>query len=163
MATDYGMRLYAHGVELRSDGRYQERHRTGPFTFLRDRARDRARRGAIRAWSKASARRLAFIAANAALFFAAHLTLTYRATQQEWEPEGDRNLRFVQRCHADRHRFLRCLRSEIGEYLWVREFQRRGVVHFHVLTEKAVTQLGSRRFGQEPRASSTTAPCWSMA
>jgi len=52
-------------------------------------------------------------------FFAVHLTLTYRATQAAWESIGDPNRRFVRRCEADRHRFLRCLRDEIGEYLWL--------------------------------------------
>ncbi len=139
MVTQYGMRLYRHGVELRSDGRRRERLPGGRSVVVPQQARS-AYRGKVRAWSPASAKRLAFVAANADLFFAAHLTLTYRATQEAWETAGDRNRRFVNRCRADLHRFLRCLREEIGEYLWVREFQIRGVVHFHVLCERAIPQ-----------------------
>jgi hypothetical protein len=130
----YGMRLYRYGIELRSDGRRRERLPGGHVVVVRQRRRS-SFRGKIRAWSEGSARRLAFIAANADLFFGCHMTLTYRAAQESWETVGDRNRRFVQRCKADLHRFLRALRAELGEYLWVREFQERGVVHFHVLAE----------------------------
>jgi hypothetical protein len=88
----------------------------------------------------ASSRRLRFIAANAVATFATHLTLTYRARTESWESDAGRNRRIIQRSFADRHRFMRGLREEIGEYLWVREFQARGVVHYHVLCERAVSQ-----------------------
>jgi len=65
------------------------------------------------------------------LFIRSHITLTYRAQQASWESAGDRNRRVVTRRRADLHRFLRGLRSELCEYLWVRGFQKRGVVHFH--------------------------------
>jgi hypothetical protein len=137
MAKRYGMRIYSYGVELRGGG---PRWNQLPLELLPWRAREPRVRGLISAWSRASAKRLSFITANADLCFASHLTLTYRARQEAWESEGDRNRRFVQRCQADRHRFLRCLRKEMGGYLWVREFQARGVVHFHVLTEQSVAQ-----------------------
>lgn len=52
-----------------------------------------------------------------------------------------------------RHCLLRCLRKEIAEFLWVREFQARGVVHFRVLTERPfsherVAEVWSRALGQ---------------
>jgi hypothetical protein len=139
MGRKYGLRIYQRGVELRSDGRWAKHNRALRTRFPWDRRGPQRRRGKVRAWSLASARRLEFIAANADLFFAAHTTVTYRATQAAWETVGERNARFVKRCSADLHRFLRCLRRELGEYLWVREFQRRGVVHFHVLSERAIT------------------------
>ena len=46
----------------------------------------------------------------------------------------------MKRCRADLHRFLRALREDLGEYLWVREFQARGVVHYHVLAEEEISQ-----------------------
>lgn len=94
-----------------------------------------------------------FISANVELLFASHLTLTYRAREKSWETSEDRNRRIIEQCREDRHRFLRCLRKEIGEFLWVREFQTRGVVHFHVVTAKPVgqervAQVWSRASGQ---------------
>ena len=126
----YGLRVYRHGVELKGDGRKRERLPGGYRVIVKPKGRAHFR-GKIRAWSPASAKRLAFIAANVELFFKAHVTLTYRAQQASWETAGDRNRRFVGRCKQDLHRFLRALRAELGEYLWVREFQQRGVVHHH--------------------------------
>jgi hypothetical protein len=97
-------------------------------------------RGRIGGWSEASARRLAFVAANVDSEFKSLLTLTYRARAETWECDADRNRRIIQRAQADRHRFLRCLADELGAYLWVREFQSRGVVHYHVISERQVTQ-----------------------
>ena len=136
----YGFRIYRFGVELKGDGRKREKLPGGHAVVVREKRRSHLR-GKIKAWSKASARRLAFIAANVDLFFRSHITLTYRAAQAAWETAGDRNRRFVKRCRADLHRFLRALRAELGEYLWVREFQRRGVVHFHVLAEKDLSEV----------------------
>lgn len=152
MATKYGMRLYRNGIELESDGRRRERL-PGRRSLIVKQPKRATYRGKIAAWSKASARRLAFISANVELLFASHLTLTYRARQESWETGTERNLRIIEQCREDRHRFLRCLRNEIGEFLWVREFQGRGVVHFHVLTEKLVGQdrvseVWSRASGQ---------------
>jgi hypothetical protein len=135
----YGLRVYRNGVELKGDGRKRERLPGGHKVIVREKGRSHFR-GKIRAWSQSSARRLAFIAANVDMFFAVHVTLTYRARQASWETQGDRNRRFVGRCRADLHQFLRALREELGEYLWVREFQERGVVHFHVLAEKELSQ-----------------------
>jgi hypothetical protein len=135
----YGLRVYRYGVELKGDGRKRERLPGGHVVIVKPRAGS-SFRGKIRAWSEASAKRLAFISANVDLFFRSHVTLTYRAAQAAWETAGERNRRFVRRCKEDLHRFLRALRAELGEYLWVREFQQRGVVHFHVLAEKELAE-----------------------
>ena len=107
----YGLRIYRFGVELKSDGRKRERLPGGHRVIVQEKGRSHFR-GKIRAWSLASARRLAFITANADLFFGSHITLTYRARQAEWESSGERNRRYVGRCREDRHRFLRALHSD---------------------------------------------------
>ena len=38
------------------------------------------------------------------------------------------------------HRFLMCVRAELGEYIWVQEFQERGVIHYHLLCTNSVSQ-----------------------
>jgi len=148
----YGLRVYRHGVQLKSDGRTRQRLPGGHRVIVRPLRRAHFR-GKIRAWSPASARRLAFIAANVDLFFKVDVTLTHRAQQAALETAGDRNPRFVERCKRDLHRFLRALRAELGEYLWVREFQKRGVVHYHLLAqhdvpESRVSESWARATGQ---------------
>ena len=136
----YGIRVFRNGVELRSDGRLRFR-RSRPSEWGPEYAiRRRGFRGKIGAWSEASARRLAFIALNVDATFKSLLTLTYRAREATWESEAERNRRVIRRSQADRHRFLRCLGQELGAYLWVREFQARGVVHYHVICERDVPQ-----------------------
>jgi hypothetical protein len=83
---------------------------------------------------------LLLLALNVGVSFLSHITLTYHALTRKWETEGQRNLRFVQKSKADLHRFLRCIRRELGEYLWVQEFQERGVIHYHLLCTSVVTQ-----------------------
>jgi hypothetical protein len=67
--------------------------------------------------------------------FKSLVTLTYHAETESWEDADGRNLRVVRRSKHDLNRFLNCLRRELGQYLWVQEFQSRGVVHYHVLCE----------------------------
>jgi hypothetical protein len=54
------------------------------------------------------------------------------------EDETERNHRVAARSKRDLNRFLSCMRSELGLYVWVQEFQRRGVVHYHALCTKEV-------------------------
>lgn len=66
---DYGMRLFRNGVDYRSDRRrrtYAEPH--VPIEMPVIRRRDRSR-GAIKAFSRASQRRLAFVFANVGTHF----------------------------------------------------------------------------------------------
>ena len=136
----YGLRLFRNGVELRSDGRRRFR-RGRPSEWGVEYAKiPHGARGRIGGWYEASARRLAFVAANVDSAFKSLLTLTYRARADAWESDAERNGRVIRRSQADRHRFLPCLAVELGAYLWVREFQDRGVVHYHVITENAVSQ-----------------------
>jgi len=138
-AGRYGMRVFRNGVELRGDGRLRFR-RSRPSEWGPEYAiRPHGRRGAIGGWSEASARRLRFIAANVDSAFESMITLTYRAREKAWETRAERNRRVIQHCQADLHRFLRCLAGEIGAYLWVREFQRRGVVHYHVICQRMIS------------------------
>ncbi len=136
----YGITILRNGVQLRSDGRLRFK-RSRPSEWGPEYAlRPGGARGKVGGWSEASARRLAFVAANADSTFTSLLTLTYRARTDAWESDAERNRRVIRRSQADRHRFLRCLHGELGHYLWVREFQTRGVVHYHVLCERVITQ-----------------------
>jgi hypothetical protein len=78
-------------------------------------------------------------AANAPGPLLSLLTLTYHGLMEEGETEGARNLRIARAAKRDLNRFLSCLRRELGRYVWVMEFQRRGVVHFHLLAEREVS------------------------
>ncbi len=129
-STRYGVRAYPFAVELRQDQR--RRHRRG--------LRRSDYRGAIRAWSKASFRRLQLVALNSDGLFRSLVTLTYRAPVQEWETDLDRNRRVVKQSKEDLHRFLMCMRRELGKYLWVQEFQERGVIHYHLLSTEVVAE-----------------------
>lgn len=96
---------------------------------------EKTRKRKVRSLSERSSRRLTFVAANAANEFRWLLTLTYHGELKEWEDEEARNARHVERSKADLNRFLSCMRKEIGAYLWVQEFQKRGVIHYHLLCE----------------------------
>ena len=136
----YGLRLFRNGVELRGDGRRRFRRGRACEWGVEYAKIPHGARGRIGGWSEASARRLAFVTANVDSAFKSLLTLTYRARADAWESNAERNRRVIRRSQADRHRFLRCLAVELGAYLWVREFQDREVVHYHVIAEHAVSQ-----------------------
>jgi hypothetical protein len=80
------------------------------------------------------------VAANVGCEFRSHLTLTYHGVTVEGEGEHGRNLRIARRAKRDLNRFLSVMRPSLGRYLWVMEFQKRGVVHFHALCEHQVEQ-----------------------
>jgi hypothetical protein len=140
---DYGFRIYRHGVVVHTDGR--KRGGAGPGRdFIVSLPQGGPRRGAVRELSGGSKRSLEFVAANAAVEFRTFLSLTYRENPEAWEEVADRNARVVRRSKHDLNRFLSALRKEVGAYLWAREFQERGVVHYHVLTEGAVSEERAR-------------------
>lgn len=139
-AGTYGITVFRNAVDLRSDGGPRVELVRGYRVVDRWRRKNTPPRGKIRAWSLSSAKRLAIVALNADVAFASHITLTYRARSEAWETDAARNLRIVKSSKADLHRFLRCTRRELGDYLWVQEFQARGVIHYHVLTTREATQ-----------------------
>lgn len=132
--TNYGLQVYPAGVVIHRDGR---KFGWGPDGFgpRKETATVRGDRRPISAWSEASQRRLEFIAANCAAVFKSFITLTYHAESESWEDEDGRNRRIVKRSKRDMNRFRTTLRRELGEHLWVQEFQQRGVIHYHVLCE----------------------------
>lgn len=136
----YGVQVYRFGVVVQGDGRKRIKWPGGHQTVERRRCAGSSRRGRIRGWSWRSARRLEFVAANADTTFGTHLTLTYRARKEAWEDDEARNRRVIRHSKADLHRFLSCLRVQMGRYLWVQEFQARGVIHYHLVCENEVPQ-----------------------
>jgi hypothetical protein len=136
----YGIRVYRYGVDCRTDGRRRRKMFGGGVMIERKKGGRWHRRGQIRIHSRASARRLAFVAANAAPTFRTFITLTYRGRLESEEGAAERNLRLVRRSKADLHRFIVCLRRELGDYVWVQEFQKRGAVHYHLLCTEEVVE-----------------------
>ena len=146
MIPYYGLGVFKNGVVVRSDGRLRW---PGEAVLMparlqgaggrRTGAARGSDRGKVGELSRKSARRLAFIVANAATRFRSLLTLTYHAVFSGVE-DGLRNARIVKRSKADLNRFLCCMRRELGGYLWVQEFQQRGVIHYHVICEGEPSQ-----------------------
>jgi len=134
---DYGLTVHPHGVVLRSDRRPRSITEHGEIVTL-DVMPTGGRRGSIRAFTRASQRKLAMKAANVSAHFVSLLTLTYHGLPEEGEPERERNVRIARRGKEDLNRFLTSMRRALGRYFWVMEFQRRGVVHFHLLCEREV-------------------------
>lgn len=137
---DYGVRVYRQGVQFKQDRRHRDLRGEAFVIPLRLQHAAHMRRGAISGLSKMSARRLEFIAANVATPLTTILTLTYRENAGAGESDEQRNLRVARRSKFDLNRFLTCVRLEIGGYLWVQEFQERGVVHYHVLCERPISE-----------------------
>ncbi len=135
----YGLAVFPHGLEMHRDGRHRGRGPLGAVSILPPIARS-GERGEIQGFSKASRKRLAFRLANGNAQFAVHITLTYHARVDETDDfaVSGRNWQLVHRSKHDLNRFLSCLRSELGRYVWIQEFQKRGAIHFHVLAEHAV-------------------------
>jgi len=84
-------------------------------------------RGAVTEFSKASRKRLAFVASNTTVQLRTMVTLTYPA---DFPSDGT-----TVKDHL--RQFLTWLQKETGgcEYLWFLEFQKRGAPHFHILTD----------------------------
>jgi len=137
----HGLLICQHGVALHSERR---RRAVLPSREAWRRLLGRAERGEwkrvrrVRAFSEPSRRGLEFIATNVAVRFRLLLTLTYQAEVEGWEDDAARNARIALRSKCDLNRFLSSLRRDLGAYLWVQEFQRRGVIHYHVLCEREV-------------------------
>jgi hypothetical protein len=108
-----GVELYANDVVVKR----QALNRTPP----------KSPRGTVKEFSKASRRRLAFVASNTEVPFRTMVTLTYPSEYPSDGPTVKGHLR----------EFLTWFQKETGgcEYLWFLEFQKRGAPHFHILTD----------------------------
>lgn len=83
MATKHGLRLCKNDIELKIDGWRREKL-PGRRSVIVKQPKRSTLRGKLAAWSKASARRQAFIAATVELLFASPLTLTNQMRKQMW-------------------------------------------------------------------------------
>jgi len=137
---DYGVQVFRNGAVFHGDGRKRKRSILGHKYLAPHERRGHGARGVIRGFSRSSQKSLEFVAANIAGRFQSLLTLTYHGTEIGGEDAKDRNRRIARKSKRDLNRFLTCLRPEIGGYLWVQEFQERGVVHYHVLCEGTPSQ-----------------------
>jgi hypothetical protein len=137
---DHGLRIYSGGFVLHGDRRRRYWSKQGVEEIVKLEYKRGGRRGRVKAFSEASRKRLELIAASAGIEFRSMLTLTYHAKSEAWEDDAARNGRIVARSKRDLNRFLTTLRRELGAYLWVQEFQARGVLHYHVLCERVVEE-----------------------
>lgn len=108
-----GMEVYANDVVVR---------RSGSSPNVKEQTR-----GEIMEFSKASRRRLAFVASNTAVKFRTMITLTY---PKQFPGDG-----IEVKVHLNR--FLLWLQKDIGKcsYLWFLEFQQRGAPHIHMFVD----------------------------
>ena len=136
---EHGLRIFAGGFVLHGDGRRRYWSKDG-VEEIEKREQGRGRRGGVKAFSETSRKRLELIAASASNEFRSLLTLTYHARAEAWEDDATPNGRIVARSKRDLNRFLTTMRRELGAYLWVQEFQVRGVVHYHALCEGEVSE-----------------------
>lgn len=140
LMKEHGLRIFAGGFVLHSDGRRRAWSDDGVEEIPKRFASADTTRGGVKAFSIASRKRLELIAASAANEFRSLLTLTYHALSESWETEPARNARVVRRSKRDLNRFLSALRRRLGAYIWIQEFQERGVVHYHVICEGQVEE-----------------------
>lgn len=137
---EHGLRIFAGGFALHGDRRRRYWSKEGVEEIVKLEYGRGGRRAGVRAFSEASRKRLELIAASAAVEFRSMLTLTYHAKAEAWEDDAARNGRIVTRSKRDLNRFLTTMRRELGAYLWVQEFQERGVLHYHLLCEHEVEE-----------------------
>jgi hypothetical protein len=95
------------------------------------------KRGDIMNLSKASRKRLAFVANNTEVAFRTMITLTYPG---EYTNDG-------KEVKAHLHKFLRWCRYQWDDpsYLWFLEFQKRGAPHIHILLDISLSTIAERR------------------
>jgi hypothetical protein len=139
LMKEHGLRIFAGGIVLHGDRRARYWSDQGAEEIVKHEGR-KGRRGRVKAFSEPSRKRLELIAASAATVFRSLMTLTYHARAEAWEDDAARNGRIAHRSKRDLNRFLTVMRRKLGAYLWVQEFQARGVVHYHVLCEAEVEE-----------------------
>jgi len=140
MMNEHGLRVFASGIVLHGDRRPRYLSGKDEMEILRGVERPFFKRGKVTGLSRASGRRFEMILASAANRFRSIMTVTYRAQAESWECDAERNARVVERTKRDLNRLLSALRDRLGAYVWVQEFQTRGVVHYHLLCEHAIEQ-----------------------
>ena len=138
LMKEYGLRIFKGGFVLHSDGRRRAWTDDGVEEIPKRVGPLNATRGGVKAFSDPSRKRLELIAASAENEFRSMLTLTYHAKSEAWEDAPELNARVVRRSKRDLNRFLSSMRRLLGAYLWIQEFQKRGVVHYHLLCEGEV-------------------------
>ena len=80
----HGVRVFAHGVEYRSDRRIRQKTQfVGDIIWGAYRGKGN-KRGVIRAFSPASLKRLRFVFANASIVLPSMGPLTYHAASKQW-------------------------------------------------------------------------------
>lgn len=87
------MQVFLHGIAYHSDRRRRSRA-TREVIDEPERHGWKRERGRVRGFSRASQRRLEFVAANAGAVFRSLLTLTYHAPGKSWD-DPERNGRVV--------------------------------------------------------------------
>ncbi len=137
---NYGMQVFRNGLIVHRDGRPRRPSWVKWMSLLPARPSWWGRRGRVKKLTDASRRRMEFVSANVSTPLRTVITLTYHAVAGRGESDALRNYRIVTRGKRDLNRFLSCMRRELGAYLWVQEFQERGVLHYHVLCEHEVRQ-----------------------
>ena len=140
LMKEHGLRIFAGGFVLHSDRRRRAWSEEGVEEIIGGLGSMEVTRGSVGVFSIASRKRLELIAASAANEFRTMLTLTYHACSETWEDDSERNARVVRRSKRDLNRFLSGTRRELGAYIWIQEFQARGVVHYHIMCENDVPE-----------------------
>ena len=140
IVKEHGLRIFTGGFALHGDRRRRYWTKDGVEEIQKLECGRGGRRAGVKAFSEASRKRLELIAASAATEFRSLVTLTYHARAEAWEDDATRNGRIVARSKRDLNRFLTVMRRELGPYLWVQEFQERGVVHYHLLCQDEVAE-----------------------
>ncbi len=91
LMKEHGLRIFAGGFVLHSDGRERYWSDEG-IEEIRKRGGEReAKRGGVKGFSIVSRKRLELITASAANEFRSLLTLTYHARAEAWEDDAARN------------------------------------------------------------------------
>ena len=102
---NYGM-LFRRGIVFHSDRRQRRKIIMGGKYLVKVDMPKHPARGAIKAFSRASQRRLAVVLMNASAEFRSFVGLTYHALTETWETDPDRNKRVVQSTKRVGHKLI---------------------------------------------------------
>ena len=130
---DYGVRVYAQGVDFRMDNRWRDLEGEAFVIPLRQQNWRFQRRESTTGMSNLSTKGLEHIAANDATRLTMLPAFTCRENPREGESDRSRNLRVAQRSNTDLNRFLARVRPGLSGYPRVQECQRLGGASCHGL------------------------------